>query len=297
MIETIKKILRKENIAYTKLAKSNSGFTNLVYFVDDKYVVKVVNTQTKPEKLLKEISFYKNVQMDAIPKYVTSGKLDDVDYLIIERLSGESLYKVWHNLSKEERCSVVKQIAEILNDFHKQNGEFLPEKYINTDAILRWKRAFKLNIKEMENRGFEVEFLKKFSETKVDKLFAEQKNGLVYNDAHFDNFIYNNGKVWLIDFDRVIYCSIDYELLIIKMMLDNPTKFASEEDESNVRIEDYGEIWEQLKQYSGDMFNFKYINERVFIYQFFYRLGQGFEYNRKEWVEKELKGFREFFRV
>ena len=46
-----------------------------------------------------------------------------------------------------------------------------------------------------------------------------------------DNFIYNNGALGLIDFDRVRVCPIDYEMLIFKTMCGNPSKFASEEDE------------------------------------------------------------------
>ena len=42
MLETIKKILAKENIKYNSIEKSTSGFTNEVYFIDDKYVVKIV---------------------------------------------------------------------------------------------------------------------------------------------------------------------------------------------------------------------------------------------------------------
>ena len=61
----------------------------------------------------------------------------------------------------------------------------------------------------------------------------EQKLGLVYNDAHFDNFILSGDELFLIDFDRVVVASIDYELLIIKSMLDNPCKFASEIDQNN----------------------------------------------------------------
>jgi hypothetical protein len=51
MKNLIKRILEHENIPYQTIIKSNSGFTNIVYFVDEKYVIKVVNTQTRPEKL------------------------------------------------------------------------------------------------------------------------------------------------------------------------------------------------------------------------------------------------------
>lgn len=86
-----------------------------------------------------------------------------------------------------------------------------------------------------------------FKNNRLDKVFAQQKNGLVYNDAHFDNFIYADGNVKLIDFDRTIYCSIDYELMVIKMMQDNPKKFASEITEKYVLMKILKIYWNYSK--------------------------------------------------
>ena len=160
-----------------------------------------------------------------------------------------------------------------------------------------WQKTFQLNINILEQKGFNVEFLKSFKEKRVVKLFKQSQNGLIYNDAHFDNFIYDNGNVYLIDFDRVMYCSIDYELLIIKQMLDNSTKYANEEDESKVNQKDYDGIYESLKMLYPEMFAFENIEDRVFIYQFIYNLGQAFEYNRNDWIEKELNSFKQHFGV
>lgn len=297
MCDLIEKILQKENVNYKKIERSNSGFTNKVYFVDDEFVVKVVNDGVKPEKIKKEISFYKNVLLDFIPRYISSGQLEGVDYLIIKKIKGQSLYGVWHRLTKVERGKVLKQIVEILKTFHKQNHNFLSEKFIKTDWSEMWQKTFQLNINILEQKGFNVEFLKNFKEKRVAKLFKQSQNGLIYNDAHFDNFIYDNKKVYLIDFDRVMYCSIDYELLIIKQMLDNPTKFANEEDESKVNQKDYDGIYESIKMLYPEMFAFENIEDRVFIYQFIYNLGNAFEYNRNDWIEKELNSFKQHFGV
>lgn len=297
MEKFISKILNKEKIPYTKIQRSNSGFTNIVFFIDDKCVIKIVNQRTKPEKLLKEIAFYQNVKLDFIPKYISSGNIDGVDYLIIEKLKGVSLYKIWHKLSEKERENSIKQIANILDSFHNVGGDFLTPKFINTNSLQKWQHSFELNIKILNEKGFDTTYLEEFSKTKLEKIMTEQRNGLVYNDAHFDNFIYNNGKIYLIDFDRVLYCSIDYELLTIKTMIENPRKFASKEDEEKINLKDYSNIYDQLQKYSKEMFNFKHISERVFIYQFFYNLGEGFELNNNEITERELLKFKNFFKL
>lgn len=296
-MEFIKRILQHENIDFKEITKSSSGFTNYVYFVDDKYVVKMINNQEKQYKLLNEIKIYKNVDMEEMSKYITSGTLEGRAYLIIEKIPGKSLFKIWHLLSDNERREIVRQIAEILKKFHSQDYHFL-SKEITIDSWQRaWQENFKLNIKYLEKYGCDTSKIKEFAKEKLDDIFQEQKYCLVYNDAHFDNFIYDKGKIKIIDFDRVKVYSKDYELLIIKQMLDNPIKFASEEDEKNVNNEDYQFVYGQLKEFYPELFNFSRLEERIFVYQFIYNLGQSFEYNDEKRMKNELDKFCTYFNL
>ena len=294
-METIKKILELEKIDYTKIEKSESGFTNLAYFIDNKYVIKVIAKQTKREKLQKEIEFYKNTNLDYIPKYISSGCIDEIDYLIIEKLEGHSLFEIWHTLNDTQRDDIVIQIAKILKDFHKQNSTFLDNKYITLDWIEKWNKSFLLNIDILKQKGYDTTLFEDFRVNMLPKIFEQQKPALVYNDAHFDNFLYHNGKVKLIDFDRILYCSMDYELLILKQMLDCPIKFASEKDEPNVDIKDYQNILPILKKEYKELFDFEYLEQRIFVYQFIYNIGQSFEYHDTPRLENELNKFISYF--
>ncbi len=122
-------------------------------------------------------------------------------------------------------------------------------------------------------------------------MFSENAFGLVYNDAHFDDFIYDNGELSLIDFDRVRVCPIDYEMLIFKTMCDNPSKFASEEDEENVKDEDYLDIYKQFKMYYPEMFKHKNIETRIAVYQFNYLIGQAIKCKDIAWINEILNNF------
>ena len=295
MEEFIKRVLNFEKIKFNKILKSKSGFTNLVFFIDDRYVIKVTDNKKNVEKLHKEIEIYKNVNMDEMPRCISSGRLEDKDYLIIEKISGESLFKVWHRLSLDERKEVVYKIANILKKFHSQFYSFLASKFIIKDWQKKWQDNFKQNINLLNHKGYETSFLENFAKEKLDDLLLEQNICLVYNDAHFDNFIYDKGKLKIIDFDRVVACSKDYELLIIKQMLDNPIKFASEEDEPNVKDKDYAFVYKQLKEFYPELFEFKYIDDRVYIYQFIYNLSQAFEYNDDNRIKNELEKFKLYF--
>jgi len=118
MIEIVKEILQAENIEYCELMKSETGFSNLVYFIDDRYVIKVLEPNGNELKFTNEIGFYTSVSFDFIPNYISSGKYKDTKYIIIEKLQGVSLYEVWHKLKNEERREIVIQIADILRSIN-----------------------------------------------------------------------------------------------------------------------------------------------------------------------------------
>lgn len=292
MEELIKRILIKENISYKQITKATSGFTNVVYFVDE-MVIKIATDNEKKNKLKKEINIYKNIELKNIPQYISSGEIEDSLYLIISKVNGKGLYSIWHTLNNVEKENCIKQIADILKNFNKQEADFLDNEY----KINEWKNyvlgQLRQNIKGLNKIGIDTNKISKFIEN--NDLFNENKYGLVYNDAHFDNFIYDNGKIYLIDFDRVIYAPIDYEMMIFKTMCDNPSKFASEEDEDVVFNEDFKEVYNWLKKYYNELFNISNIEKRIKIYQFNYLCNQALNIKNKkigkEWGKELVEKF------
>ena len=133
-------------------------------------------------------------------------------------------------------------------------------------------------IKEKLERNFKKCFdLKLFSQTEKD--LAEQilKNisdylksddfRLVHSDIHFDNIIYcNDGQIKIIDFETSLYAPIDYELDIFLRMCNNPLKYASEEAENLVKIEDYQNIEKYFKEFYPEIYNVDNFEIRHEIY-------------------------------
>lgn len=291
MEQIIKKILESKNITYKQITKATLGFTNLVYFVDDNYVIKISKDKTTQKKIEKETSIYKNISLNCVPKYITSGDMCGYTYLIISKIKGNSLYSIWHTLPDKERQKCVKQIAEILKRFNRQSTNFIDDEYKDLD----WKKYLSNELKIKSNillkMGFNVSNLKKYIEQELPKILSQNNYGLVYNDAHFDNFIYGNGKLFLIDFDRVRVCPIDYEMLIFKTMCDNPSKFASEEDEAKIKDEDYVGIYKLFRKEYSDMFEIQYVDQRIELYQFNYLIGQAIKCKDYQWINKLLTNF------
>ena len=291
MEHIVKEILHKENIPYQKIQKATSGFTNLVYFVDDKFVIKMSQDDAIKKKLDKETLIYQNIQLSCIPAFIANGSVQDFQYLIIEKLKGKSLYSVWHKLSYDERKNCVNQIAKILRAFNKQDYKFLSDEYKDFDWANYLGNELKAKSFALAKMGVDANEINDFISNDLPNLFGQNIFGLVYNDAHFDNFIYDNDKLSLIDFDRVRVCPIDYEMLIFKTMCDNPSKFASEEDEDNIKDEDYLNIYQQFKVNYPEMFEDKNVEKRIALYQFNYLIGQAIKCKDIAWINALLKDF------
>lgn len=285
-------IMMQNNLSCNEIRKHETGFsfTNDVYFVDD-CVVKLSKSVDRAERLRKEIDFYKNVSLKNMPKLIASGREGDNDYLVIEKLKGNNLFHVWHSLSEDEQIDVIKQIADILNELHEKKGDFLEDKYIQTEWLKKWQKSFDKNIELLEKYGVETGAMRDFRDNRLEKVFAKNTCGLVLNDAHFDNFILNDGKIYVIDFDRVLYAPIDYELLVIKQMLSNPKEYANKFDKTNVQYEDYNFIYGLLKQYSPKMFESEYLTERVAVYELMLVLSRCYDDNNKKAMKQAIEKF------
>ena len=297
MEELIKEILNKENIEFNKLRKATSGFTNFVYFIDDKFVIKMSNNDKLKEKIEKEISIYNNIKLHFIPKMIGYGNWKDFKYLIITEVKGESLYSIWHTLKREERKNCVNQIAQILKSFNNQDYSFLNDKYKIFDWCDFMKKEIDEKLNLLDDMGYDIQSIKTFVTNNFDKLFANNNFKLVYNDAHFDNFIYDNGKLSLIDFDRVIVSPIEYEMLIFKTMCDNPAKFASEQDEVNVKDCDYDEVFEQFKNAYPEMFDVCEFDKRIKFYQFNYLIEHAITSKNNTWTKNLIEDLKRFLGI
>ena len=288
MEDLIKNILNSEKIKFKTITKAASGFTNAVYFIDDDFVIKLSSNDSIKILLEKEISLYKNLKINNIPQYITSGDFEDFKYLIISKIEGKGLYSIWHTLSSEERTKCVKNIAKILKEFNSQDYEFLSDKYKEFNWIQHMSNELKNKSKSLSEMGYNTTKLDDFISNDLNTLFRENKFGLVYNDAHFDNFIYNAGELALIDFDRVRVCPIDYEMLIFKTMCDMPWKFASEEDEDNVVPSDYADIYKTFQQEYKEMFINPNVENRIKIYQFNYCMKHAIHLKDDKWIKELL---------
>ena len=252
----------------------NVGFTNAIYVINDMYIVKICIDRNNEENFKKEIEFYlANSDNDAIPKlyrFSTDKKEVGYYYEIMEKLTGVSLYNVWHTFSENERENIISKLCKIIRQIHSNVGNSYDwKKKISDEFDMLYKKAKSLNLFNIEEQKVIDLAYSKFS----DYLDAD-KFVLIHNDLHFDNIFYKDGKIKLIDFERSVYAPKDFELDILYRMIRKPWKFASEKTEEYTKLEDYENIMKYIEKYYPEIIYIDNVYKRLAIYDVIYYLKQ-----------------------
>ena len=261
-----------------KFNKINVGFTNTLFDIDGKYIVKICTDKANEKNFIKEIEFYNsNVNNNLIPKLYfsnTDKKQVPFYYEIIEKVEGVSLYNVWHTLSETEREKIIQQLCIAMKKIHNNVGDSYDWNKRTSDLFIElYKKAKSLNLFTVDEEKLLDSAYSKFSKFLSSKEFV-----LVHNDLHFDNIFYNNGKIKLIDFERSIYAPKDFELDIFYRMIRKPWKFASEETEKYTKLSDYENIMSYVEKYYSELIHVENLYQRLAIYDMLYFLKQYINY-------------------
>ena len=245
-----------------KIYEISAGFNNKLFNVDDKYIIKICINDNLSDKFKKEASFYKLNKGDYIGKlykYDDSKSIIPYVYEIIEKIDGMSLYYYWYKMNENLREETIKKLVYVLKDFHK------PIKNYNFANFLKSQLRDYLNKSQKYFNSEEVNVIKKVIDI-LDRYFVDEKIVTIHNDLHFDNIIYNNIKIYLIDFNDLSYGPIDYDLRYLYFCQFKPWKWANEEMDSFQKVEDFKNIFNYLIKYYDELSIIKNIDDRMIIY-------------------------------
>ncbi len=257
----IKKIINENEILRGKeYSFISTGFTNTIYQVED-YIVRICTDLNNEERFKNEINFYlRNRDNKTVPKmYLYNISKDEVPYYyeVVERLNGKTLYQVWYKLSTEERKKIVLEIIEVLKSFHIVEGnaynfsEFLSKKIEGIFEECNLSMDDFLGINDLCNF-----------------YFNENKFVLLHGDLHFDNCIYNDGKIRLIDFERCMFGPVDYEFRLFDRYDDEPWKWASSDTDMLTVEDDYRGFMDMFIDGYDELRNISFLQERLVVYNF-----------------------------
>ncbi len=279
--DIIEKIIEKNNFLS---GKNNSfitaGFTNTIYGIDN-YIVRICTNLSNESNFKNEIEFYKkNKDNSYIPKMYFSDitkKVVPYYYEVLERIEGQTLYEVWYKLSQIERIKIVKSIVEIMKSLHNVKVDYFDFKKYIKDKISSILKESNLNEEIFRNLL-----------DKCNMYFEENKLGLVHRDLHFDNFIYNNGKLTLIDFERSMIGAIDYDFRILSRYKETPWLWANEKTDMLTIESDYQNLMDMFIDNYEELRNIPYLLERLKVYEIIDLLNE-YRKHREDYQLKEAR--------
>ena len=283
------------------IQKIGIGFSNDVYSIDDKFILKVGKSEEDDEYLLRDI-YLCNLLRDRVPapKVIPSDAsrtLLDRVYMIYHRIPGQNLYSRWHLLSISQRKELTRQICSILRRINETPYDgFAREFGIDTRQSWRDKMRFRLDgwLEKVSERDLlPAETLartRRFLDENLGVL-RSQNMALTYHDPHFDNIIVSDDDKWIagvLDFERTDILSIDFVLDLVRRMASRPGKYASEESEPFTKTEDYSELVQWYEEFYPELFDFKDLDKRLDIYTIEHSLAEIFWYPQGTAARAEL---------
>ena len=193
-----------------------------------------------------------------IPKlyfYDVSKKIVPYYYEIIEKVPGNTLYEVWYKFDDKKRKDVIKLIIDVLRSFHKikmEDNNFLEFIKNSLNGLIA---KCKIN---------DANFLKLLE--LCNTYFKDNDYRMIHGDLHFDNFLYDGNKLYLIDFETSKSSPIDYDFRIFNRYSEQPYRWASEKTDMLTVSSDYKKFMDLIIENYQELKNIKYLNERLSVY-------------------------------
>lgn len=273
---------------HPEIEKIHVGFTNTLYRINDCFILKICADRKNEERFKKEIQFYHAFKNSGcIPRlyYADTGR-DAVPYCyeILEKIPGVTVYDVWHTFDERQREEIIKQLCRAMKLFHRHTGA-------GYDWGKKTSGLFSVFCRQAESldlfREDEMKLLNK-ARSGFDALLRSDEFALVHNDLHFDNVLWHQGKIWLIDFERSLYAPKDFELDILYRMARKPWKFASEENEKYTKKSDYANIMTYIEKYYPELIHTDHLYKRLAIYDMVYFLRQYADHPEDEALKEDV---------
>lgn len=298
--ETIRKIFNENKICkVNSIRRINIGFTNKVYSINNRYILKVCQYKNNEEDFEREVTFYKffsgKIPVPKIVLYDKSKKIYNKDFMVYIKLHGDNLYSKWHLMTWPQRKNIIKQLCKILKNINKTDYK-KHAKDFKLNARLNWHDKIydkifshlrKVSSKKIIPKDF-IDDIKKYVEAN-HQVLKEQNIALVYWDAHFDNIlIRNNEIVGILDFERTELASIDFTLDIIRRMVNYPKKYITKDFEKYARKKDYSRLLVWFKEFYPELFKFKNLEKRLNLYSIKHDLDTLLDYPKSKEVKKMI---------
>jgi aminoglycoside phosphotransferase (APT) family kinase protein len=247
-------------------------------WVGQAYVIRLNADLTAP-RLVREAKLLSHLPASIPkPKPIAWGQTDAVEWLVQQRVSGQSLAHVWPTLTISERKAAVAQLGDILSTFHQTN---LPAPLKQPSSFDRWAMVQPKNIIQLAER---VKLLPFVDHSLIDQVIAMAQatspdrwhagpTGMIHGDLHFDNLLWEAGQISaLLDYETAHIAPLDLELDLFLRYCAFPTLFVAEKYEDLIDAKDYQAVPGWLYEVYPALFEMDHLVEHLRLYSLAYDL-------------------------
>lgn len=274
----------KTKIKPKMILKVDIGFSTDVYNIDNKYILRINKLGKISDNCFKKAYFLYDFFKDKIPcpevlVFDDSNKIIPYTYGIYKMIKGDNLAYVWHTYTEKEKELIIKQICNKLliplyNTKYSEKFKKFKEARYSLNSNIDWHNTIYTEInfylsKIKDKKLLDSKKIQKIENfiSKYHNLFKESNIFLTFWDLHFNNVIVKNKKVvGFIDFDAIVYASLDNPLAVVKRIMIQPKVYVSKDFAKNINSKDYENLFFWYKKYFPEMFNFKNLDKRLDFY-------------------------------
>lgn len=226
------------------------------------------------------------------PSVVAYGKEENREWMIAERITGQSLLSLWPAMPEEERREAVRQFASNLKALHQVT---LPEDFSNPwmdEAVNDPEKAadlyhaapehYPLILKGLRSAALADERLLESADAFLAgrmSLFDRDTHCLVHGDAHFNNVLWDGETLTLLDFEASFKGAVDMELDMIMRFAANPVMVFGDSNQDGGKVDaamqtEFADVVPWLQEFYPEIFDTANLQERLEVYELMMQLHQ-----------------------
>ncbi len=218
-LSRIRKIKKQFAISKEERFVVASNGTHHKVFLSNSYVIRF--RDDSPKLLLREANFLRQLNHILIPKILWFGEIDQLFFMVENRLPGETINLVWKNLSASNKKNIIEQVVNFLQYQKAQTKDHI----YSVKTGKKYKRFLDYLTDGVKQKAAGIKKFKQTNEIirdllliinapEVKNLFTIQtKSTLIHGDLIIHNLL-TDGKnlTGVLDWELALWGDPDYDL-------------------------------------------------------------------------------------
>ncbi len=272
-IDLVKQVLGQHNIIADALTPLTGGQVNLIYKVDNKFILRIGRDSDSALRLKHETETFEALKGRVpIPEIVYFGEYEGSTYQIQKFIDGELLTRIWTTIKPTQKEDLVKEMISYLKNLHQIYFSDFGLQYSNKNYGC-WADYWEDKIDRIKTRLHKIETY--LPEDLLDLVFEyfNKNKRLLENDGavfvHGDfwpgNILVHKGRVsGFLDFEFAIQAPKEYELLSLETFCLYPNDY---EEQERFTTADFADLAILVKKYYPEIFETQNLRKKLDLYQ------------------------------